>query len=167
MKARERNMHPVQMLAAILTLLMASLAHADTLVAGAVIEPFTIADQHGRSAAVDDDVRVIMFSRDMTANKLAKKAFLDKPQSFLDDAHAMYLIDVSGMPGFVTRMFAIPKMQKYGYRIFLDREGSLTAALPAREDEVTILTMNGLEVTSVEYVKDAAALVQAVAAARP
>jgi len=131
----------------------------------ATLQPFTIADQNGATATVDQDVRVILFSRDMTANKLAKQAFMDKPADYLPAAHAMYLIDVSGMPRFVTNTFAIPKMQKYGYRIFLDREGNLTTDLPAREKQVTVLTVDRLKVTGIAYVSDAAALTRAVEAA--
>ncbi|MGE0483910.1 MAG: hypothetical protein AB7Q81_07210 [Gammaproteobacteria bacterium] len=129
---------------------------------GAALAPMDISDQHGQAGKVDESVRVLMFSRDMTANKLAKKAFLDKPAGYLDQHHAMYLIDVSGMPGFVTRNFAIPKMQKYGYRIFLDREGNLTTALPSREDLVMVMKLDHLAVESVDFVSDAAALVRAV-----
>lgn len=158
-------MHPIKTLPLLLLgLLLAASAYAETLTAGAALAPFDIADQHGQSVRVDRDVRVLMFSRDMTANKLAKKAFMDKPSNYLATAHAVYLIDVSGMPSFVTRHFAIPKMQKYGYRIFLDREGTLTSALPAREDEVTIMTIDDLEVTAIEYARDPAALVRAVEA---
>ncbi|MEQ8660460.1 MAG: hypothetical protein RLW62_06550 [Gammaproteobacteria bacterium] len=161
-------MHAIKIFLAILAVSIPAVgAHADAVMPGSVIEPFSVADQHGQGATLDGTVRVLMFSRDMTANKLAKKAFLDKPEGYLESSHAMYLIDVSGMPGFVTRMFAIPKMQKYGYRIFLDHEGDLTTKLPTREDEVTVMTLDGLTVTSIDYVRDAAALVQAVEKAAP
>jgi hypothetical protein len=139
-------------------------APAAPLASGAALTPIDINDQHGQAGKVDESVRVLMFSRDMTANKLAKKAFLDKPAGYLDQHHAMYLIDVSGMPGFVTRNFAIPKMQKYGYRIFLDREGDRTTALPSREDQVMVMKLDHLAVESVDFVSDAAALVRAVEA---
>lgn len=135
---------------------------AATLAVGDKLSPIDIADQHDKAGRVDDDIRVLMFSRDMTANKLAKKAFLDKPAGYLEQGHAMYLIDVSGMPGFVTRMFAIPKMQKYGYRIFLDREGQLTTDLPSQEDKVMLMKLDHLEVKSIDFVSDAGALQRAV-----
>ena len=143
-----------------------AVASAATVAVGTELRPIDIADQHDKAGRVDDSVRVLMFSRDMTANKLAKKAFMDKPADFLPDAHAMYLIDVSGMPGFVTRHFAIPKMQKYGYRIFLDREGELTGTLPSREDQVMVMKLDHLKVESIDFVSDAAALNRAVEAAQ-
>lgn len=140
-------------------------AHAGPLAPGATLAPITIADQHGNEARVDENTRLLMFSRDMGANKLAKTAFGQRPAKYLPDAHAMYLIDVSGMPKFVTNNFAIPKMQKYGYRIFLDRDASRTEALPSRKKEVTLVHLDRLKVTGIEYATSAEALNRAVDAA--
>jgi len=152
-----------------LALLVALTALAfDTLAApvatGSTLKPFTIDDQHGKPGQVDENTRVLMFSRDMTANKLAKAAFGSKPAQYLPDAHAMYLIDVSGMPSFVTNTFAIPKMQKYVYRIFLDREATKTTDLPSQKKLVTVVHLDHLKVTSIDYASSADALVRAVEA---
>ncbi len=139
-------------------------ATAAPLATGATLQPFIIDDQHGKPGQVDEHTRVLMFSRDMTANKLAKAAFGAKPAPYLDTAHAMYLIDVSGMPKFVTNTFAIPKMQKYVYRIFLDRDATKTTALPSQKKLVTVVHLDHLKVTSIEYAGSADALARAVQA---
>jgi hypothetical protein len=54
-------------------------ATAAPLATGATLQPFIIDDQHGKPGQVDELTRVLMFSRDMTANKLAKAAFGAKP----------------------------------------------------------------------------------------
>lgn len=152
-----------------LTLAILSLtnAYADTppIAVGDVIASFDISDQHGKPGVVDEGVRLLMFSRDMTANKLAKKAFMERASDYLPSSHAVYLIDVSGMPKFVTRHFAIPKMQKYPYRIFLDRDATLTASLPSHPEQVTLIRLDKLAITSIEYADSADALTRAVDAA--
>ncbi len=142
-------------------------AQAAPLAVGDTLQPFTIADQHGKSAQVDQTTRLLMFSRDMTANKLAQAAFATKPAQYLPDAHALYAIDVSGMPKFVTKTFAIPKMQKYVYRIFLDRDASVTTGLPAKKALVTLVHLDQLKVTGVDYASTADALTRAVEGTRP
>lgn len=144
----------------------ASVAPASPLANGATLHPFTLDDQHGKPGQVDEHTRVLMFSRDMTANKLAKAAFGAKPAQYLPEAHAMYLIDVSGMPKFVTNTFAIPKMQKYAYRIFLDREATKTTDLPSQKKLVTVVHLDHLKVTSIEYAASADALARAVEAGK-
>ena len=138
---------------------------ATALEAGDQLNAFTIADQHGKNGHFDEGTRLLLFSRDMSANELAKAAFQPQPVQFLPDAKAMYVIDVSGMPSFVTNNFAIPKMQKYGYRIFLDRDASLTAGLPNQKKSVTLIHLDKLKVTGIEYADTAEALAHAVEAA--
>lgn len=142
-------------------------AQAAPLAVGDTLQPFTITDQHGKPAQVDQATRLLMFSRDMTANKLAKAAFSQKPAQYLPDAHALYAIDVSGMPKFVTKTFAIPKMQKYVYRIFLDRDASVTTGLPAKKALVTLVHLDQLKVTAIDYASTADALTRAVEGAHP
>jgi hypothetical protein len=151
-------------LALLLPLTVVAFAADTPLAPGATLQAFSIDDQHGKPGQVDEQTRVLMFSRDMTANKLAKAAFGAKPAQYLPEAHAMYLIDVSGMPSFVTKTFAIPKMQKYVYRIFLDREATKTTALPSQKKLVTVVHLDHLKVTSIEYAASADALVRAVEA---
>lgn len=152
---------------ALLLLLPLAGVEAAPLAVGDTLQPFTITDQHGKPAQVDETTRLLMFSRDMTANKLAKTAFATKPAQYLPDAHALYAIDVSGMPTFVTRTFAIPKMQKYVYRIFLDRDASVTTGLPAKKALVTLVHLDHLKVTALYYASTADALTRAVQGTHP
>lgn len=159
---------PALILVSLFSLLSALAAMAAApLKPGDEIAPFTIADQHGKPGTVDASTKLLMFSRDMKANKLAKSAFLPKPAEYLPTANAAYVIDVSGMPSFVTNNFAIPKMQKYGYRIFLDRDASVTTGLPAQKAVVTLIHLDHLKVTGIEYASTAEALTRAVEAAKP
>ena len=140
---------------------------AHTIVAGDHLSTFEIADQHGRSATVDDTTRILLFSRDMSANKLVRKALGDRDAEFLPRAHAMYLIDLSDMPKFITTKFAIPKMRKYPYRIFLDSDASLTSAIPAQGSKVTVLHLDHLTVRSIEYADSTELLLQALSEQAP
>ena len=143
----------------------AAAQQTQTVSPGDSIDPFAIADQHGKSVEVNEDVRLLLFSRDMKANKIAKQAFLKAPEDFLPKGHAIYLIDVSGMPSIVTKLFAVPKMQDYSYRVFLDRDASLTTGLPSEEAKVTVMHLDKLKVQSIEFVDSPEALTKAVSEA--
>lgn len=149
------------------SLMLAPALLAASLVEGQMISPLDLSDQHGRPGKIDSATRLVLFSRDMKANKLAKAAFMDRAADYLGTAGTVYLIDVSPMPRFVTRTFAIPKMQKYGYRIYLDREGEDSAAFPSQKGRITAIHLQGLKVTSVEYVDTAAGLNALVEGRRP
>lgn len=149
------------------SLIFAPLVPAASLTEGQMISPLQLSDQHGRPGKIDSATRLVLFSRDMKANKLAKAAFMDRASDYLGTAGTVYLIDVSPMPRFVTRTFAIPKMQKYGYRIYLDREGEDSASFPSQKGRITAIHLEGLKVTRVEYVDSAAALTRVVDGRKP
>jgi hypothetical protein len=154
-------------LAALLLIVLMPAAVTAATAGGDELAPFAIKDQHDKPGQLDETTRVLLFSRDMTANKLAKAAFMDKPATYLPDSHAMYVIDVSRMPSFVTKHFAIPKMQSYAYQVFLDRDGTVTKDLPTQAERVTIIRLDHLKVVSVDYASSATALNQAVETRAP
>ncbi|KWS47309.1 hypothetical protein AL057_04070 [Pseudomonas amygdali pv. myricae] len=52
---------------------------------------------------------------------LLSRLFRNKPKGFLESCHTVFVADIQKMPS-ITKMFAIPKMRDYSYRIMLDRE---------------------------------------------
>lgn len=150
-----------------LMLLTALIASAGPGIAsGDRLPPFVIKDQYDREARMNSNLRLMLFSRDMNANKLVKEALMDKPVGMFTSGRAIYVIDVSGMPGFITDHFAVPKMKKYGYSVYLDRDGALTTNLPSRKRQVTIIYLDNLTVNSIKYADNSAALSTAIAEAR-
>jgi len=130
---------------------------------GDTLPAVTLLDQHGQPAALDESVRVLLFGRDMQANRIAKAALQPKAAHYLPGVQAMYAIDVSGMPGFVTKHFALPKMRKYAYRIFVDSDASATANLPSQKGRITVLYLDHLKVQRIEYADEAADIAAALA----
>ncbi|MEE8311005.1 MAG: hypothetical protein V3R77_02025 [Candidatus Binatia bacterium] len=132
-------------------------------VAGDRLERIVLEDQHGVERAVDDSLDVIVFTRDMDAGDIVKAALADTTAEQLDARHVVYVTDISAMPAMVARLLALPKMRKRPYPMLLDRDGDATARFPARAGLVTILRVDDLEITAVEYVEDPA-VITAIAA---
>jgi hypothetical protein len=126
---------------------------------GSAISAFTLEDQHGADARVDERVKVLVLSRDMAAGDVVKKALEDKDQAWLDQRAAVYVADVSRMPGLITRMIALPRMRGRPYRVVVDRRGAVAGALPYEDGKATVLHLDGLRVTRVAHVTAVAELV--------
>lgn len=118
---------------------------------GETIRQFSLQDQHGRPADVDDGVRLLLVSRDMKGGGFVKEALAEVDQAFLDARRAVYVADISGMPAVVSRLFAVPAMRKRGYRVLLDRDGSATRELATPEGKVAIVTLDRLRVVRVAH----------------
>ncbi|MFP8875694.1 MAG: hypothetical protein VCB99_02025 [Myxococcota bacterium] len=122
------------------------------------VDGFELEDQFGKTHRVDESTGLILFSRDMDGGELLSAALEDKTAKFLADRQAVYVADISGMPGLVARLFALPKMRKRGYPMLLDREGEVTASLPDQEGSGTLIELDGLQIVHVESLSDADAI---------
>ena len=115
--------------------------------------PITLEDQHGNAITIDDRTRLVLFTSDMDGGKVVRKVLDDRKNAaeLLAAGHAKYISDISEMPSMIRRMMALPAMRKRPYLIMLDSEGSTTANLPRQPNAVTLISLDTLKVTGVEY----------------
>jgi len=143
---------------ALLAPLVANASFAQPYAVGDTIEPLTLEDQHGDRRSVDESVRVILFSRDMDGGDILKQGLADVEPGYLDGQHAVYVADISGMPGLIAKMFAIPAMRKRPYAMLLDRDGETTARLPDTEGQATLIFLDRLTIERIAHVMEASAV---------
>lgn len=137
-------------------MLVAVPALAEPYAVGDAIEPFTLEDQHGEGHSVDASVKAILFSRDMDGGDLLKQGLADAPPGYLEEKGAVYVADISGMPGLIARIFAIPAMRDRPYPMLLDRDGETTARLPSAEGRATVVFLDRLTITRIVHAEEAA-----------
>ena len=125
---------------------------------GDAIAGFTLEDQHGDEGSVDEQTRVILFSRDMAGGDLLKEALADVDAEALEARGAVYVSDISGMPALVSRMMAVPAMRRRPYDLLLDRDGETTARFPDAEERATLIYLDGLRIERIEHLAVAAAV---------
>jgi hypothetical protein len=118
----------------------------------------SLADQHDRAGQVDADTRLLVFAPDRSSSETAHEVLSEIGDEAMAQAGIRYVADISAMPGLVTKLFALPKMRDYNYRVLLGREPGDTAALPRRADQVTLIRAEAGQVSAVSYAADAAAL---------
>ncbi|MNP19858.1 hypothetical protein D3C76_1124070 [compost metagenome] len=111
----------------LLLCLLASLAHAgdEGLPSG-----WTLLDQFDKPYTLNDELRILLITRDMAGAGLVKEALAGRPQGYLEARHALFVADVSRMPAMVSKLFAVPAMRDYTYRVLLDREPRVVNRYP-------------------------------------
>ena len=134
---------------------------------GDTIEAFELEDQFGNTDRVDKTTGLILFSRDMDGGEVLSAALEGKSAEFLADRQAVYVADISGMPGLVARLFALPKMRKRGYPMMLDRDGEATARLPDQEGSGTLIELDKLQIVGINFLSNAAELSTRLEALKP
>ena len=118
---------------------------------GSKLKPFSLPDQHGKSHRVDDGVRVIILTRDMAAGDVMRSALGNNGKSLLAKNKAVYVSDVSGMPSFVRNLYTLPPLKELPYPMLLDTSGDVAGALPSKEKHATLIFLEKLQITAVEY----------------
>ena len=140
-----------------------ALAFASPLAVGDALPQLQFENQHGKVEAFPGaGARVVLFA--------IEKAPSDEVNTFLTNlgAEAMqkdgivFLADISGMPGFVTQTFALPKMRKRPYSILLAKNAEQAAFMPHEKDAVTVMQINQGKITHIAFARDATAIKAAV-----
>ena len=140
-------------------------AHA--LETGERLAPWTLLDQYEQPFTLDDSTTTLLVARDMDGAKLIKEALKDQPKGYLEARHAVFVADIQRMPALIARMFAVPAMRDYHYRVMLDREGRVASRYPGAEGQVLWLQLKDGRFLSQREYANASDLREALEKARP
>ena len=142
--------------AALLLSLLPLLAQA--LESGDTLAPWTLLDQYDQPYSLDTDTRILLVARDMDGAKLVKAALAEQPKGYLQARHAVFLADIQRMPAIIGKLFAIPAMRDYNYRVLLDRDGRVASRYPGQDGQVQWLQLEQGKLVSQRAFADAPAL---------
>lgn len=114
------------------------------------IQPMVIKDQFEKNISITTQTKqiVMAFSKEQGERI---KLFLETNPHYLAENSAIYLMDVSAVPGMVMSMFMLPKFQKYSYTVGLVENEKDVAYFPKKENLITVITLDNLNVTSIVF----------------
>lgn len=135
---------------------------AQALEVGEKLAPWTLLDQFDQSYSLNDQTRTLLVARTMDGAKLVKAVLLDQPKGYLEARDAVFVANIEPMPKLIARMFAIPAMRDYPYRVMLDRDGQVVAAYPGAANKVLWLQLDHGQVQQVREFDNAASLREAL-----
>lgn len=102
-------------------------------------------DQFGDTIELTAQTQWVLFAHDKQSADWAHQALTELGLEDLSAQNGLYVSDISAMPGFVTKMFALPKMKKYPYRLALDKSGEQTGDWPKTEGTLSLIKLDGLK----------------------
>lgn len=134
---------------------------------GERLVPWTLLDQFDQAYTLDSQVQTLLVARSMDAAKVLDAALQGQPKGYLEVRHAVFVADIQRMPRLIAKLFAVPAMQSYNYRVMLDRDARIATRYPGPVDKVLWLQLdNGKLVAQREY-SSAADLRQALEQVTP
>ena len=134
---------------------------------GERLAPWTLLDQYDQAFTLDNQTQTLLVARSMEAAKLVETALQGQPKGYLEARHIVFLADIQRMPQVIAKMFAIPAMRDYSYRVMLDRDGRVAPRYPGPEDKVLWLQLKDGQLLAQHEFATAAQLHEALDKARP
>lgn len=145
----------------LLTSLFAGAVSAE-LGTGDALPEFEFTDQHDETHSLPGETRILLFAPDRESGELVTEALAGQHADALAEREIRYVADISGMPGIITQLFALPKLRERPYPILLGEEAAQTSELPRRAEHVSLIRLADGTITDIRYLASAADLRQAI-----
>lgn len=134
---------------------------------GERVAPWTLLDQFDQAYTLDGQAQILLVARSMDAAKLVDAALQGQPKGYLEARHGVFVADIQRMPRLVAKLFAVPAMQSYNYRVMLDRDARIAPRYPAPVDKVLWLQLDNGKLTARHEYGSAAELREALEQVKP
>jgi hypothetical protein len=118
---------------------------------GQPLPALTLQNQHDQAWRIAPDTKLVLFAAGRKASNLMQTVLAPQPKGFLAGRHAVYLADMSKMPGFITRTFALPSLRELNFDVGVSLDGQTLAGWPRQDDAVTLIRLDQGRVVSHEY----------------
>lgn len=136
-----------------LELTQLSLAQTPAPVAvGQALPALSLKDQHDKPWQITPSTRLVMFAAGRKASNLTQSVLQALPKDQLTRKNAVYLADMSKMPSFITRTFALPTLRDMPYVIGVSTDETTLAAWPRQTDAVTLIELDQRVVKRISHV---------------
>jgi hypothetical protein len=140
-------------------LLVACSLYAKPLAVGDAMPVLSLPDQHGKQHTLQPGTVAIVMSCEMPHSKMLNQYLEKQGKDVFAERHIVYVSDISPMPAPITKMFALPKMQKYKHIMWLNRADDFAKQYPVRPNQLLILKLGlDLKITAIAYVATTAEL---------
>jgi hypothetical protein len=129
---------------------------------GQSVTPLDLNDQFGKRHSLKVMPRTLIMAFEKGTGATVNEYLAAQGKGYLVKYNAAFIADISQMPNFITKAFALPKMQKYPHTVLLIQDEELGLKFPAEEEKITVMTFRGNFLRSVQYVTTAAEIKQAI-----
>lgn len=124
---------------------------------GSKFPRLALQDQFQEPWEVSPTTRVVYFAASREAGDWMTTILSDQALDYLASRNAMYMADLSGMPGFVSTMFALPSLRQQPYRVGVVLQKGVLADWPTGSG-MTKFSLNNMVIESIEQLRTLDAL---------
>lgn len=113
---------------------------------------YDLVDQFGTPHTLADDARYVFISSEKSISGSIADWLKTKDKDYLTNLKAEYVSDITPMPAIITKMFALPKMKKYPFTVYLADDKEFEKTYPAQKKKIAFFELGeGHEVKAIHF----------------
>jgi len=133
-----------------LTLISFSLLFAKVTI-GEPLPVVNLVDQFDNKVEIRSDSTLIVSFQKSVSSKI--QAYLtSKPKHYLEQHNILYVSDMSAAPTFMIKLFGIPKMQKFPYKVALIYDDEIADNIQRESDKITVISLRQHKIIKIQFV---------------
>ena len=136
--------------------MIATFSFSANLAVGSDFPAYSYKDQFDNTHTFNKEIKSVIIAFDRSGGNIVKDTLGKQEKGYLEAKRAVYIADISGMPSFVTKFFAMPKMKKYNFTMLLEFDNELSKVYPYQEDKITIIKLDSGKIKEIIYVSEGA-----------
>lgn len=106
----------------------------------------------GRKMRVSKKTTLLIVAFEKETGALVNKYLDTKDPYYLVKKRIVFIADINKMPDMVTKMFALPKLQKYKHLIYLTYDENFEGSVSHKKDKITIFEIENSKVKNISYI---------------
>lgn len=107
---------------------------------------YTLPDQFDQTNTLARETRFVIIASEKDVSGLVNEWLKGKEKDFLSAHHIEYVSDITPMPGLITKLFALPKMKKYPFRLLLARDPKFAETYPHQPGRIALFILDDAQV---------------------
>ena len=110
-----------------------------------------LVDQFDNKIEIRSDATLIFSFQKSVSSKI--QAYLDsKSKHYLEQNNILYVSDMSAAPTFMIKLFGIPKMQKFPYKVALIYDDEIADNIQRESDKITVISLRQHKIIKIQFV---------------
>lgn len=110
-----------------------------------------LVDQFDNKVQIKDNSILIISFQKSVSSKI-HKYLASKPKDYLEKNNILYISDLSAAPKFMIKLFGIPKMKKFDYKVALIYDDFVADKIEREDDKVTIIKHKKDKIVDIQFV---------------
>jgi len=110
-----------------------------------------LVDQFDNKVEIRSNATLIVSFQKSVSSEI--QAYLtSKPKHYLEQNNILYVSDMSAAPTFMIKLFGIPKMQKFPYKVALIYDDEIADNIQRESDKITVITLRQHKIIKIQFV---------------